>query len=164
MRVPDPKTRRLSVMVVDDYPDSASSLGEVLAVQGFATRTASSGKEAMSAMTVEPADVLIIEPRTVGCGWEFTRRVAEMVTATEPLLVVYTSDATPAGRRAANAAGADLYLVKPGDPALLADVLREFQQARREYTPTEPKVKGSQPITEGPIPSSANGLAAKSHA
>lgn len=161
--VPDPKTRHLSVMVIDDYPDAASSLGDVLALEGFATRTALSGKQAMSAITVEPPDVLIIEPRTVGCGWEFARRVAEMGTATDPLLVVFTSDATPAGRRAAIGAGADLYLVKPGNPALLIDVLREFEQAGREVSLSARKVNGSQRVTEGTIPSSANGQAAMSH-
>ena len=40
-----------------------------------------------------------------------------------------TTDASPAARRAADAAGIDLYLVKPADPAALVGVLRRFERA-----------------------------------
>jgi two-component system, OmpR family, response regulator MprA len=128
MKVTDPGTRTLSILVVDDYPDAAANLALVLALEGFAARTALSGAAALSAAAAEPPDVLILEPRTVGCGWEITHRIADLVANRWPLLVVFTTDTTLAGRLATHAARIGIYLVKPGDPALLVGVLRDFER------------------------------------
>jgi DNA-binding response OmpR family regulator len=127
MMVPKDFDCRLSVLVVDDYPDAAASLVLVLEMEGFAARTAMSGEEALAAAAAEPPDVLILEPRTVGCGWGLPRRMADSIAGRRPLLVVFTTDTTLAGRRAALAAGVGLYVVKPADPALLIGVLRHLE-------------------------------------
>lgn len=127
MKAPLPRTRPLSILIVDDYADAAISLGQLLSMGGFATRTAFSGPQALSAAAAEPPDVLIIEPRTIGCDWELPRRMAKTTADKRLLLVVVTSDATLAGRRAAQAAGVGIYMVKPGDPTLVLGVLREFE-------------------------------------
>src|SRR5688572_23124220 len=86
-----------------------------------------SGGEALAA-AANPPDVVVIEPRTPGGGWELARRLGVKVAGKRPLLVVLTTDTTPAARRAADAAGIDLYLVKPADPAVLVGVLRRFER------------------------------------
>lgn len=127
--VPDPRHRPLSVLVIDDYPDAASSLAMVLAIEGFATRTACSCAEALASLTAERSDVVVLEPRTVGCGWAFAGQMTDPATDQRPLLVAYTTDTSTAGRCAAQAAGVGSYLVKPQDPAVLADLLWKCQRS-----------------------------------
>jgi DNA-binding response OmpR family regulator len=122
-------TRPLFVLVVDGYPDTAASLALILTLEGFAARAAQSVEEALEAAAAGPPDVVVLEPHTPGGGLELVRRLAENVAGERPLLIVLTTDATPAARRAANAAGIDLYLVKPADPAMLVGVLRRFERA-----------------------------------
>src|SRR5438105_13527239 len=104
-------TRPLSVLVVDGYPDTAASLTLLLTLEGITARAARSGGEARAAATADAPDVVVLEPRTPGGGWELARRLAEKVAGKRPLLIVLTTDASPAARRAADAAGIDLYLV-----------------------------------------------------
>src|SRR5687768_4702300 len=118
-------TRPLSVLIIDGSPDITASLAVLLTLEGFAARAALSGGEALAA-AANPPDVVVIEPRTPGGGWELARRLGVKVAGKRPLLVVLTTDTTPAARRAADAAGIDLYLVKPADPAVLVGVLRRF--------------------------------------
>src|SRR4051812_25453512 len=101
----------LSVLVVDGYPDSAASLALLLSVEGITARATLTGGEALAVAADDPPDVVVFEPRTLGCGWGFVGRLAETVAGRRPLLVALTSDATPAARRAAGAAGIDQYLV-----------------------------------------------------
>jgi response regulator RpfG family c-di-GMP phosphodiesterase len=129
MRVPNPSPRPLSILVVDDYADAASSLAMVLAIEGFAPRTAGSGAEALALLIAEYSDVVVLEPRTVGCGWEVAGRMTDSATDRRPFLVAYTTDTSPAGRRAAQGAGVSSYLIKPEDPTVLVGLLRQYQQS-----------------------------------
>ncbi len=130
--VPDSRHRPLSVLVIDDYPDAASSLAMVLAIEGFATRTAGSCAEALASLRTERSDVVVLEPRTVGCGWAFAGRMTDPAISRRPLLVVYTTDTSAAGRSAAQVAGVGSYLIKPEDPTVLTGLLREYQQSTGE--------------------------------
>ena len=159
MKVPNYRLRPLSILVVDDYPDSASSLAQVLSLEGFATRFALSGTQALSAAASEPPDVLIVEPRTIGCDWRLARRMAPTSTDRHTLLVVLTSDTTAAGRRAAQAAGAGMYLTKPGNPELLVSFLRNYDYVAGEGPPTRREIR-PQRYLDGPICRNTNGLAA----
>jgi two-component system OmpR family response regulator len=116
--------RPLSVLVVDDYPDSAASLALVLNFEGFAARAAMSREEAMAAAAAEPPEVVVIEPRTFGGGWDLVRQLTGPVAGSRTFLVVLTSDSTAAGRERADANGVGLYCLKPQDPAYLVRALR----------------------------------------
>ena len=124
-------TRLFSVLVVDDYPDAAASWALVLNFGGFAARAATSGEKALAAAAAEPPDVVVLEPRMPGGGWELARRLAAPIAGKQPVLVALTTDTTPAGRQAAEAAGVGLYRIKPENPADLIDALRQFEQLFR---------------------------------
>ena len=159
MKVPNDRLRPLSILIVDDYPDSASSLAQVLSLEGFPTRVALSGRQALSAAASEPPDVLIFEPRTIGCDWQLARRMAPTSTDRHALLVVLTSDTTAAGRRAAQAAGAGMYLTKPGNPELLVSFLRNFGYVAGEDSSTRREIR-PQRCLDGPTCGNNNELAA----
>jgi two-component system, OmpR family, response regulator len=135
MKRPRELVRPLSVLVVDGYPDAATSLALVLTTEGFAARIALCGGEAAAAAAAEPPDVVVFEPRTPGGGWELLRRLAEPVAGKRPFLVALTTDTTAVGREAADALGAGLYLIKPENPAVLVRALRRLGQAVNESVP-----------------------------
>jgi CheY-like chemotaxis protein len=64
--------RRLSVLVVDDYPDAAGSLARLLGLLGYRVRVALGVEEALRAAAESPPDVVVMEVRlrrgTAG-GW-----------------------------------------------------------------------------------------------
>jgi CheY-like chemotaxis protein len=132
-------TRLLSVLVVDDYPDAAASWALVLNFGGFAARAATSGEKALAAAADEPPEVVVLEPRMPGGGWELARRLAAPIAGKQPVLVVLTTDTTAAGRQAAEAAGVGLYLIKPENPADLIDALRQFEQLFRGREKVAPR-------------------------
>jgi CheY-like chemotaxis protein len=143
MKRPAILTQPLSVLVVDGYPDTAASLALVLNFEGFAARAALSGEEALASAAAEPPEVVVIEPRTPGGGWDLARRLTEPVAGKRPLLVVFTTDTTAAGRHSADAAGVgvSMYLVKPENPAVLIQALRQFA----------PPAGGGMPVATGTI-------------
>jgi CheY-like chemotaxis protein len=122
-------SRTVSVLVVDGYPDVAASLALLLSIEGFAARATRSVAEARAAAAAEPPDVVILEPRTPGGGWELVRWLSETVSGKRLLIVAVTSDATPPARSAAAAAGIHAHYVKPVDPAVLIAVIRQFELA-----------------------------------
>jgi CheY-like chemotaxis protein len=143
MMRPATPTQPLSVLVVDGHPDAAASLALVLNCEGFAARTALSGEEALAAAAAEPPEVVVFEPRTPGGGWDLARRLAEPVAGKRPLLVVFTTDSTAAGRQSANAVGVGMYLVKPENPAVLIRALRQFAPPTDRGMPVATGTTGS---------------------
>jgi DNA-binding response OmpR family regulator len=131
MKRPRTSVRPVSVLVVDGYPDAAASLAFVLNREGFSARAALSGEEALAAAAAEPPEVVIVEPRTPGGGWDLARRLALPAVGERPLVVALTTDTTAAGREAANSAGVSLYLVKPESPTVLVRALRRVGRTGR---------------------------------
>ena len=144
--VPTLERQPLSVLVIDDYPDAASSLAQILAFEGFAARTAQSGAAAMLSLAAERSDVVVFEPRTIGCGWEIARRITDPGRL-PTLLVAYTTDTTNAGRCAAQVAGVGSYVIKPEDPTVLVDIMRQFEQSEVRRLPVVSQ--GTQRVANG---------------
>jgi DNA-binding response OmpR family regulator len=130
MMRPRALARPLSVLIVDTFPDTAASLALVLNLEGFTARAALSADEALAAVAAEAPDVLVIEPRTLGGGWDLVRRLAEPVDGCRPALVALTTDTSAAGRAAADLVGVGVYLVKPETPRVVVDLLRGFGRER----------------------------------
>lgn len=120
----------LSVLVVDDYPDTARSTADLLALAGHDSRVAMGGEEALRAVAADPPDVVLLDlwmPGLDGC--ELARRLAARMSGKPPLVVAITGCETPADRARAAAAGVHLYLVKPVDPGVLVGVMKRFQES-----------------------------------
>ncbi|MCI0700532.1 MAG: response regulator [Planctomycetia bacterium] len=119
----------LAVLVVDDEPDTATSLAELLALYGHTVRVALDGKDALRQATEEPPDVVFLDIRMPGLdGCRVAQILNEGAGGKRPLLVALTGCGMQEDRLRSAQAGFDLHLVKPVDPALLVGVLERFSR------------------------------------
>ncbi len=114
------------VLVVDDNADAASTLGELLCLEGCQVEiahTASTGLEA--ALRFRPEAILCDIGLPVMNGYAFARAVRQQPELRSTLLVAITGYSAPADRAQAIDAGFDTHVAKPPDFALLMDILRD---------------------------------------
>jgi CheY-like chemotaxis protein len=127
---------RLSILVVDDSPDTVWSTSELLELAGCEVQVAFGGEEALALAAAHSPDVVLLDLLMPGMGGcEVARRLIARSCGKPPLLVAVTGCGTDADRTRSAAAGFDLHLIKPVDPALLVGVVRRFQRA---LAPTNP--------------------------
>ena len=122
---PAPGPRPLSVLVVDDDPDTGDTLAELLRHYGYATAVARSGEEAQGQL--DGADVVFLDLRLPGIdGCELARWVHARNAPKRPLLVAVTGYGRAEDVRRTAEAGVDLHLVKPVHPAELLGLLDRY--------------------------------------
>jgi CheY-like chemotaxis protein len=140
-RTPHP----LTVLVVDDYPDAAQSLAELLRLRGHSVAVALDGAAALRGAAAAP-DVIFLDIRMPGAdGYEVAARLRTRCGAggKRPLLIALTCCGTESDRRRTAAAGFDLHLLKPVAPAVLIGLTERFRQF---FTPPIPAAElGSSP-------------------
>ncbi|MBX9628424.1 MAG: response regulator [Gemmataceae bacterium] len=118
---------RLSVLVIDDCPDTTGTTVELLRLAGHDAAAAASGRDGLAAADGCPPDVVLIDlglPDLDGC--EVARELRRRAGPKRPLLVAVTGYGTDGDRRRTAAAGFDLHLVKPVPPADLFRLLDRF--------------------------------------
>jgi DNA-binding response OmpR family regulator len=123
----DPTPDLLSVLVVEDEEDAGESLAVLLQMSGYEVWLVRTGAEALRAAAQVPPDVVLLDlglPDSDGC--EVARRLRDGAVGRRPLLVAVTGYGRDEDRHRAEAAGIDLYLVKPADPRALLAVLGRF--------------------------------------
>ena len=115
--------QNLTILVADDWPDAAESLGKLLQFQGHSVRIARDGAEAMQiAQEVEP-DVMLLDlamPKMTGAD------VARAVAATsdrKPLLIAISGCCSREDKDRASKAGFDHFFSKPIDTGALLRTL-----------------------------------------
>lgn len=119
------KTR---VLVVDDASLVRMYYRDALERAGYAVDEALNGLEALEKLLVTPVDLLIVDvnmPQMDGFTFLKILRRQDLPVAATPALVT-TTEAGPQDRAAAQAAGANFFLVKPVPPEALtayADLL-----------------------------------------
>jgi CheY-like chemotaxis protein len=118
--------RPLSFLVVDDLADAAASTAMLLSLHGYAARVAGSGEEALRAVAADPPDVVLIDLVMPGMGGLELARQLRAMNGRRPFLVAVSGRGTDEDRQRSAAAGIDLHLVKPVDPAAL---IRAVEQA-----------------------------------
>ena len=112
-RAAAPSRRR--ILVVDDSALVRLYYRDTLERAGFAVEQAINGIEAMEKVLAQPFDLVIVDvnmPRMDGFSFLRTPRRGAADVATLPALVI-TTEAGEDDLRAARAAGANFYLVKP---------------------------------------------------
>ena len=120
----DAQAAKLAILVVDDSPDAADSLAEVLAAQGHAAKAAYGGAEALQLASENPFDVALVDigMPTVD-GLEVARRISQSGPGAKPLLVAVTGWGAKADRDRSKEAGFAYHLTKPVDLDALACLL-----------------------------------------
>jgi PAS domain S-box-containing protein len=112
----------LRVLIVEDNEDAASTLCEVLALDGHQVSVAATGLAGVDAALRDRPDVVLCD---IGLpeidGYEVARRLRR--AGVQSLLVALTGYATPEDVARARAAGFDAHLAKPPDLARLAVIL-----------------------------------------
>jgi CheY-like chemotaxis protein len=127
----DPIRHPLSVLVVDDFVDTAETEVELLALQGHAVRVALSGQDALRCVDEERPDVVLLDIRMPGLnGYDVARLIRERCAGQgkQLIIVAVTGCGSEADRVHAAESGFDLHLVKPVDPALLIGLLDRFRR------------------------------------
>jgi DNA-binding response OmpR family regulator len=131
------------ILVVEDDPDIAQLAARYFGKAGFTSEIVSSGREAISAITSRPPDVLVLDlmlPQVDGL--EICRRVrANPATAAMPIIML-TARGEESDRIVGLELGADDYIAKPFSPnelvarvrALLRRVAREAPSEGRTFT------------------------------
>ena len=93
-----PPRPALSVLVVDDDPDTAESLTSILHFYGFRCRYALSGPDALNQVADDPPDAIVFDVRMPHMsGWMFARRIADSANPT--LLIAVTGCGLDEDRR-----------------------------------------------------------------
>ena len=128
-RVPAPAPRPTAarrVLVIEDNDDSRQMLRELIRLLGHEVYEAVDGVTGVSsALTLEP-DLALVDIGLPGIdGYEVARRLREHPGGRRLLLVALTGYGLPEDRERSRSAGFDLHLVKPVDPARLAELLAD---------------------------------------
>lgn len=114
------------ILVVDDAGLVRMYYRDILERAGFVVDEALNGLEALEKLLTEPADLLIVDvnmPQMDGVSFLKVLRRQAGATAAIPAVMIST-EAGPQDRAAAQAAGANFYLVKPVAPEVLVDHVR----------------------------------------
>ncbi|MGH6624097.1 MAG: hybrid sensor histidine kinase/response regulator [Burkholderiaceae bacterium] len=114
-----PAVRALRVLVVDDLPDAAETMAELLQLMGHDVLTAMDGGGAVELALRERPDLVLLDIGLPGLnGFETCRSMREG-GLTGTVVVAVSGYGNPEDRRLSQVAGFDEHLVKPVDPALL---------------------------------------------
>jgi len=114
------------VLVVEDNPDAADTLEDLLQAWGHATRTVRDGPRAAEAAREYQPDVVLLDLGLPGLdGYEVARRLRRLPELEGVLLVALTGYGDTEDERRAAEAGFDEHLVKPVDPADLRQILQQ---------------------------------------
>jgi signal transduction histidine kinase/ActR/RegA family two-component response regulator len=116
-----------NLLVVDDNPDAAETLAELLLAEGYHVAVAHDGESAVRHVAQRRPDAVLLD---IGLpdidGYEACRRIRlQAADGHPPLLVAVTGWGQAADRERAQDAGFDAHLTKPVDPADLLRLLQE---------------------------------------
>jgi len=115
---------RATVLLVEDDVDSRAIYGTVLRHSGFLVVEADDGETAVKSVRLHRPDLVVMDAGLPGMdGWDATAALkGDPDTASVPILLL-TVHSQPADLQRAEAAGCDAYVVKPMDPATLAETV-----------------------------------------
>jgi PAS domain S-box-containing protein len=114
----------MRILVVDDNEDAAEALAAMLAIDGHETRLAYDGPEAMrEAETFKPDVVFLDIGMPTLDGHETARRIRREPWGKGMTLIALTGWGQQEDRERSTDAGFNHHLVKPADPALVAQLL-----------------------------------------
>jgi PAS domain S-box-containing protein len=127
----DPR-RAHRILVADDNEDAAESLGMLLEMMGHEVRTAGDGVEAVSVAESFRPEVIFMDIGMPNMnGYDAARRIREQSWGNGVRIIALTGWGQSEEQRRSSEAGFDLHLVKPVQPAALAEVLKLQSHEKR---------------------------------
>jgi CheY-like chemotaxis protein len=115
----------VSVLIVEDVPDSRKTLSRLLALDGHDVREAGDGRAGLESLLSQPPDVALVDVGLPGIdGYEVARIARKDPRLKRVRLVALTGYGRPEDREAVLAAGFDEHLIKPVSFTELTRVLR----------------------------------------
>jgi len=125
-------TAPATILIVDDESQNRRLLEALLGHEGYVTRTAEDGEEALAAIADDPPDLILLDVMMPGLdGRQVARAVkADPATSKIPIIMV-TAQTDREARLAALDAGAEDFLSKPVDRAELWLRVRNLLRLKR---------------------------------
>lgn len=119
------------ILIVDDEPNIASMLADVLTDAGYDIDTADNGRDALDAVHRDPPDLMLLDVQMpVLDGFEVASRLkADPATASIPIIMLSAMQGRGA-RVVGLESGAEEYLSKPVDRAELLARIRNLLSLR----------------------------------
>jgi CheY-like chemotaxis protein len=118
---------RRRVLVVDDNHDAAESLAALLAIAGHETELAHDGIEALETAAAFRPDVVFLDIGLPALdGHETARRIRQQPWGKAMVLIALTGWGQAEDRRKSRDAGFNHHLVKPADPAVVAELVSKL--------------------------------------
>jgi twitching motility two-component system response regulator PilH len=117
------------ILIAEDSPTAIEMLKRALAPLGHSIETAADGDEAQRKLSAERPDLLILDvimPKLN--GFQLCRSIRANPTLKDLPIIIVTSMDRESDRYWGLKQGADEYLVKPVDPAVLVAKVRGFLQ------------------------------------
>lgn len=111
-------TQSLHVLLVDDQPKGLDSLDLRLKRSGYRTSLAQNGELALQCAKTDPPDLVVLDVSMPELNGYQTCRELKKLRPDLPV-IIYTGKTDPADRFWASECGADEFIVKPTDPALV---------------------------------------------
>jgi CheY-like chemotaxis protein len=116
--------RKLSLMLVDDNIDAASSMAALLELDGHGVQIAHDGPAALAQIDGAPIDAFLLDIGLPGMdGFELARRLRAHPQTRHALLIAITGYGQATDRVKSAVAGFDHHLVKPVDSEALRAAL-----------------------------------------
>jgi two-component system, cell cycle response regulator DivK len=113
---------RERVLIVEDDEDSRFVYGAILADNGFAVSTATSGGEGLRmARDLQPSAILMDVSIPGMDGWSVTERLKSSPDTVDIPIIIITAHAFPEDARRAEIVGCDGFLTKPCEPRRVLD-------------------------------------------
>jgi DNA-binding response OmpR family regulator len=124
-----PVKDRAEILVVDDDPDSLRALSDLLTADGYLVACASGGREALRRLTSDRPDCVVLDyamPEVT--GFEVLRNLRESGNQTPVVMLSAKNDSYD--KVTGYSSGADVYVGKEEDPAVLRAVVRRLVEQR----------------------------------
>jgi PAS domain S-box-containing protein len=128
----------LRVLVVDDLPDNADSLGALLETMGHAVEVVYGGARALDRAAATHPQVVFLDLGMPDIdGFEVCRQMRAAPWGRSLCIVALTGWGQTEDRRRTHEHGFDYHLVKPVDPLMLRDVLAQLPTSTASISPMQ---------------------------
>jgi CheY-like chemotaxis protein len=129
--VEKPVNQPLRILIVDDNRDGADALAMILRMHDHEVRTAGDGPSGLQAATGWRPDMIIVDIGLPGMsGYDLAHELRALPQTRDSVLIALSGFGSGADIARSTEAGFRQHLVKPVDPDLLIELLREAGHSR----------------------------------